>query len=81
MPAPRGSRFQRPRAVIDEADFRDLVDGRIITLTTREGRIDVALADIGFERMLQAIAHAQGIGPIVFERMLQARGDDDDDDC
>jgi hypothetical protein len=68
MPSPR-------KFVIDEAAFRDLVDGRTVTLMTRDGhQIQAVLADIGFTRMLQAIAAARGVAPTA----VQWKDPDDD---
>ena len=50
-----------PRAVIDEAAFRELVDGRTVTLAANDGsELDVIFADIGWQRMLRAVADAAG---------------------
>ena len=50
------------KIVLEEADFRDLVNGRAVKL---HRSVDVALADIGWQRMLGAIVDAmaeRGLG-------------------
>jgi hypothetical protein len=70
------SNTANPRAVIDETAFRDLVDGRAVTLTLGTGsKIDVILSDIGWARMLLAIEDARGTP----RRTMLPDPEDDDD--
>jgi hypothetical protein len=67
-----GERFYRRkedqppyRIALDEAAFRDLVDGRVVTRRSVPGDIEVqiCLSDIGWAVMKRAIADAQlGLG-------------------
>lgn len=52
--------------VLGEAEFRDLVAGRVAKTATASGGqlqpVEIILSDIGWERMTRAIAVAMGRG-------------------
>lgn len=55
--------MERIRIALGEAEFRDLVAGRVARTKTASGQpVEVILSDIGWERMTRAIAVAMGRG-------------------
>jgi hypothetical protein len=73
------------KITLDEGDFRDLVAGR--TFTTRyKGNlvIEIALADIGFQRMFDALCAAMGNRELDISMLIRTRRpiieDRDDED-
>jgi hypothetical protein len=66
----------KPRVVVDETAFRDLVDGRAVALTLSDGtKFDMILSDIGWARMLLTIDDARGL-----PRNIVSLDPEDDDD-
>jgi hypothetical protein len=46
------------RVVIDEAKFRELVAGKVASCWTGSHQVEIILADIGWQRMIDAVITA-----------------------
>jgi hypothetical protein len=78
------------KIVLDEGDFRDLVAGKTVTTVSNSdrGELQIVLSDIGWDRMLDALAHAmteRAVGPDVMRQLMErqfrrVRADDCNDD-
>jgi hypothetical protein len=47
------------RIAFQEKDLRDLLTGRVVTSTIGDTQIDIALSDIGFDRIMLAALDAE----------------------
>jgi hypothetical protein len=66
------------KIILNEADFRDLVAGKIVTKDAKAAHpeVKIALSDIGWDRMIDALAQAmaeRAVGPDIMRRVLEAR--------
>lgn len=48
------------RVTLSEDDFSALVRGEVVTTNTIDGKVEIILQDIGFDRMALAIRNAAG---------------------
>jgi len=69
---------QTIRLRLDDDEFKKLVSGEVVTIHTapRGQRVEIILADIGFDRMVSAIQEAMDRLPFFVETTTKPQQDD-----